>query len=215
VGEDAAEADANDEITGVEEPIENDEDDDEDPAATEATTEGVDEEVNARYGQRTGQHNLRPRHKPNGKYLQAIRPQDHSCLHATLEHFGFTQYSVKKGLRMFGEAGKEAVYSEMLQLHEMDMVEPKKSNMLAREAKSKALNYLMLFLKQKRCGRIKGRGCADSQKQRIYKTKEETSAPQLWQLSRYFSHAQSTRRRDAQSRQPIYREHACKRTWMR
>ena len=31
--------------------------------------------------------------------------------------------------------------------------------------------------KKKRCGRIKGRGCADGRKQRIYKTKEETSAP--------------------------------------
>ena len=34
-----------------------------------------------------------------------------------------------------------------------------------------------MFLKKKRCGRIKGRGCADGRKQRIYKTKEETSAP--------------------------------------
>jgi hypothetical protein len=59
-----------------------------------------------------------------------------------------TQYSVKKGLRSFGDAGKEAVYSEMLQLHEMDVVEPKKANM------PKALKYLM-FLKQKCCGRNK------------------------------------------------------------
>jgi len=34
-----------------------------------------------------------------------------------------------------------------------------------------------MFLKKKRCGRIKGRGCADGRKQRVYKTKEETSAP--------------------------------------
>jgi hypothetical protein len=34
-----------------------------------------------------------------------------------------------------------------------------------------------MFLKKKRCGRIKGRGCADGWKQHIYKTKEETSAP--------------------------------------
>jgi hypothetical protein len=31
-----------------------------------------------------------------------------------------------------------------------------------------------MFLKKKRCGRIKGRGCADGRKQKIYKTKEET-----------------------------------------
>jgi hypothetical protein len=53
----------------------------------------------------------------------------------------------------------------------MDVVEPKKES-----KKSLALNYLM-FLKQKRCGRIKGRGCANDKKQRLYKTKEETSTP--------------------------------------
>ena len=42
--------------------------------------------------------------------------------------------------------------------------------------KRAALEYLM-YLKQKRCGRIKGHRCADGRKQRIYKTKEETSSP--------------------------------------
>jgi phage terminase large subunit GpA-like protein len=87
-----------------------------------------------------------------------------------------TQHSVKKGLRLFGEAGKEAVYSGMQQLHEMEVIEPKMANMLTHEEKRASLHYLM-FLKQKRCGRIKGRGCADGRKQRLYKTKQETSAP--------------------------------------
>ena len=34
-----------------------------------------------------------------------------------------------------------------------------------------------MFLKKKRCGTIKGRGCADGRKQREYTTKEETSSP--------------------------------------
>jgi Reverse transcriptase (RNA-dependent DNA polymerase) len=34
-----------------------------------------------------------------------------------------------------------------------------------------------MFLKEKRCGRIKGQGCADRRKQQLYKTKEETSSP--------------------------------------
>ena len=38
------------------------------------------------------------------------------------------------------------------------------------------LAYLM-FLKHKRCGKIKGRGCADGRKQRAYITKEESTAP--------------------------------------
>jgi len=48
--------------------------------------------------------------------------------------------------------------------------------MLTHQEKRNALQYLM-FLKKKRCGRIKGRGCADGRKQRLYKSKEETSSP--------------------------------------
>ena len=49
---------------------------------------------------------------------------------------------------------------------------------LTRDQRRAALRYLM-FLKQKRCGRIKGRGCADGRKQKVYKTKEETSSPTI------------------------------------
>ena len=42
--------------------------------------------------------------------------------------------------------------------------------------KKEALGYLM-FLKKKRCGAIKGRGCADGWKQRAYITKEESTSP--------------------------------------
>jgi hypothetical protein len=34
-----------------------------------------------------------------------------------------------------------------------------------------------MYLKEKRCGRIKARGCADGRKQRLYKDKSETSSP--------------------------------------
>ena len=44
------------------------------------------------------------------------------------------------------------------------------------EQKKAALRYLM-FLKKKRCGRIKGRGCAGGRKQRVYISKEERSSP--------------------------------------
>mmetsp|Transcript_25421 Transcript_25421/g.38550 ORF Transcript_25421/g.38550 Transcript_25421/m.38550 type:complete len:168 (+) Transcript_25421:1986-2489(+) len=53
-----------------------------------------------------------------------------------------------------------------------------KKGLKVREHRRAALRYLM-FLKQKRCGQVKGRGCADGSKQRIYKTKEETSSPTI------------------------------------
>jgi hypothetical protein len=120
-------------------------------------------------------HNLRPRAPRD--YTKAVAPKDYAHAHAAVENIVMTQHSVKKGLKLYGEAGAEAVVSKMQQLHDRDVtIEPKSANMLTVEEKRKALHYLM-FLKKKRCGRIKGRGCADGRKQRIYKTKEETSAP--------------------------------------
>jgi hypothetical protein len=129
--------------------------------------EEIKQELNDQYGERKHEHRLRPR-----------RPRDYKHVHTQLENIVMTQHSIKKGLKIFGEAGAEAVTSDMKQLHDRSVIDPKSANMLTREEKRKALSYLM-FLKKKRCGRIKGRGCADGRKQRIYKTKEETSAPMV------------------------------------
>jgi hypothetical protein len=85
-----------------------------------------------------------------------------------------TQYSMKKGIKVFGESGVNAVVEELQQLHDRKALDPKRK--LSREDKKAALHYLM-FLKKKRCGRIKGRGCADGRKHRSYINKEDTSAP--------------------------------------
>jgi hypothetical protein len=76
-----------------------------------------------------------------------------------------TQYSVHKGLKVFGEKGAEAVMSELKHFDEMEVLEP--TSELTQEEKQQALEYLM-FLTEKRCGRIKVRGCADGCKQRQY-----------------------------------------------
>jgi hypothetical protein len=57
---------------------------------------------------------------------------------------------------------------------------------LSKEQKQKALQYLM-FLKEKRGGQIKGRGCADGRKQRLWKTKEETTSPTVCIEALYIS----------------------------
>lgn len=86
------------------------------------------------------------------------------------------QMSMKKGLKLFKEDGERAVSSELQQLHDMNAIEPVKWDTLSRQEKSKVLNYLM-YLKRKRCGRIKARGCADGRKQRLYMNKEDASSP--------------------------------------
>ena len=58
-------------------------------------------------------------------------------------------------------------------------MEGRKASELTSAQRRSALQYLM-FLKEKRCGKIKGRGCADGRPQRLYKTKEETSSPTIF-----------------------------------
>ena len=64
------------------------------------------------------------------------------------------QVPMKTGLHLFGDAGSQAVKSEMGQLHKHTVMKPKHSKDLTIEQWREALAYLM-FLKQKRCGMIK------------------------------------------------------------
>jgi len=150
----------------------------------------LEQEMDQRYGKRNHTIGLRPRRKPkhetHEQRTKTQRPNDYNNKHTHLQHTTLTQYSVKRGLKEFGQDGADAIVKEMKQLDERDVIEPKNPNMLTRQEKVNALEYLM-FLKKKRCGRIKGRGCADGRKQRIYKTKEETSAPTVATESLFLS----------------------------
>ena len=121
--------------------------------------------MNNRYGDRTNTYNLRPR-----------KPRDYGHLHAVLESTMLTQYSMKKGIQMFGNAGVDAVLKELQQLHDRNVLEPANPDTLSANDKKASLPYLM-FLKEKRTGTIKARGCADGRKQRIYTSKEDASSP--------------------------------------
>ena len=86
------------------------------------------------------------------------------------------QISLKAGLRTFGDDGLKAVEKEMRQLHDRSVMKPVHKGCLTVEQRREALAYLM-FLKRKRCGKIKGRGCAGGRKQRACITKEDSTAP--------------------------------------
>ena len=88
------------------------------------------------------------------------------------------QMSAKRGLKQFGTAGADTIMKELRQLVYRKVMEGHKSGDLTTAQKKAALKYLM-FLKQKRCGKIKGRGCADGRKQRLYKNKEDTTSPTI------------------------------------
>jgi hypothetical protein len=74
--------------------------------------------------------------------------------------------SAKKGLKMFGQMGADAIIAELQQIHYRKVVKPILAKYLSWEQQRSALHYLM-YLKQKRCGRIKARACADGRKQRL------------------------------------------------
>ena len=62
----------------------------------------------------------------------------------------------------------------MKQVHDHGVCEPWHATMLTKDA----LGYLM-FLIQKWNGTIKGRGCADSQKQNLWMSKEDSPLPTM------------------------------------
>ena len=103
-------------------------------------------------------------------------PKEQHTDHEDLEATVMTQLNMKQGIKTFGRAGVDAVQSELKQLHDREVMQPIHADELSHEQKKASLQYLM-FLKQKRCGKIKGRGCADGRKQRATTKKEDASSP--------------------------------------
>jgi hypothetical protein len=99
-------------------------------------------------------------------------------LYVILQNIIMTQYNLKQGIKIFGDKGKEAILAELQQLYGRDVMSPIDKYDLTPEEQKGALRYLM-FLKEKQCGAIKGRGCADGRSQRGYMTKVETSSPTI------------------------------------
>jgi hypothetical protein len=64
----------------------------------------------------------------------------------------------------------------MEQLDKMNVLEPINPSDLTPSERDKVLEYLM-FLKEKRCGKIKGRGCADERIQRLWTEKHDAASP--------------------------------------
>jgi hypothetical protein len=80
-------------------------------------------------------------------------------------HIMLMQMSVKQGIKAFGECGSNAMLKELNQLHERKALLPLRKEDMSFEQRKKVLGYLM-FLKEKRDGTIKARGCADGISQR-------------------------------------------------
>ena len=85
-------------------------------------------------------------------------------------------YSLTKALKKFGPKAKEAALGEMKQLHDRVVFEPISLEDMDPVEKKRALESLM-FITEKRDGRIKGRTCANASTQRDYIDREDAASP--------------------------------------
>ncbi len=99
-----------------------------------------------------------------------------------MTHCIFTQMSAKEGISRFGERAVAAIFKELKQLNDgvlpgNPVMQPISLEDLSPEDKQKALEAVNL-IKEKRCGKIKGRTCANGARQRRYvKDDEHFSSP--------------------------------------
>ena len=97
----------------------------------------------------------------------------------TKEQFGHqfvVTYSLKQGIKKFGQPGLQSAFKEMKQLHDRECFEPVHKTSLNPVEKSWVMESL-IFLTQKRDASIKSRHCANGSMQRRYMGREEVSSP--------------------------------------
>jgi len=114
----------------------------------------------------------------NGKILAKVMYQmSMKCSGiTTVGHCNVQTYSLKQGIKKFGERGKQAAMKELRQLHDRVVFEPVDVSKLTSDDKRKAMESL-IFLAEKRDGTIKGRACANGSIQRTYIDKEDAASP--------------------------------------
>ena len=93
-----------------------------------------------------------------------------------VSHILMTQYGLRARLKQFGKAGQAATEKDMKQMLSREVFKEIEYSTLSNDNKQLALPIL-LFLTRKRDGTVKGRACADGQKQRIWMGKKDTRSP--------------------------------------
>jgi hypothetical protein len=85
-------------------------------------------------------------------------------------------YSLTKGIKTFGEKGRQAAHEEMKQLHDRIVFKPIKVEELTAVERRRAMESL-IFITEKKDGRIKARTCANGSTQREYTERDEAASP--------------------------------------
>lgn len=85
-------------------------------------------------------------------------------------------YNLKQGLKLFGKRAEAATTKEFTQLHETESFVPLDAKSLSYEERREALTAL-LFLTEKRDGKIKARVPVDGSPQRKYVSRQDAASP--------------------------------------
>jgi hypothetical protein len=110
------------------------------------------DQVRTTHVTRSGRHvKMRKDLFDNYEFTQKETPQ--LSAHPNIEAMS-TQWSLKQGLRYYPKETKDAVMSELMQLHHMNVFEPIQQSSMTKQETLGALNTIT-FVKKKRCGRIK------------------------------------------------------------
>lgn len=92
----------------------------------------------------------------------------------------FTQMTADKGIKEFGEVAVAAIFKEYKQMQELNVLGSLDPDKLTPEEKCSALRAVNL-IKLKRCGKVKGRMCANGAPHRNFIPREEAKSPTVSQ----------------------------------
>ena len=129
-------------------------------------------------------HLMMQGHKATAYTVEEAKVMAHTINHLNMvardsehKHHSFVEtYSLKHGLKKFGNAGCEAALKEMMQLHERAAFVPIDVSELTPAECRRAMDSL-IFLVEKRDKTVKARTCANGRAQRAYMRKEDTTSP--------------------------------------
>ena len=100
-----------------------------------------------------------------------------AAINNTHKHHAFVEtYSLKRGIKTFGQRAKDAAFGEMKQLHERAAFVPIDVSKLSPKERRRAMRSL-IFIVEKRDKSIKARNVADGSTQRAYVPKEQATSP--------------------------------------
>ena len=114
-------------------------------------------------------------YSPASQFLQASHQRE---VVSALSGVMLYQMSAKAGIRKHGDAARDALRDEFRQMIDKRVYTPLRGSDISPDEKKKVLRAINV-IKEKRCGKIKGRHCADGSVQRDWYEKHETSSPTL------------------------------------